>query len=183
MLTDLQRIKYAKHFHLRDINHDGFVESADYEQYAQNMAKIRGWQPGSPAYERVLSRHMDVWNYFWKPADADGDDRVTLDEHLEFFDNLIEHYTDHDADVSRQHTLILFDTLDADGDGKITAAEYRQFFEAAGVDTSWAGDVFARLDLNGDGYLTKDEFEGHHWAFFTSDDPASPGNWFYGPLE
>jgi juvenile hormone diol kinase len=183
MLTELQRKKYTRHFHLRDINNDGYVERADYEQYAQNIAKIRGWQPESPDYENVLSKHLDIWNAFWKPADADGDDRVTLEEHLGFFDKLIEQYTDQDAEISRQHTLILFDTLDANSDGKITVEEYRQFFEAAGVETSWSEKVFSRLDLNGDRHLSRQEFEQHHWAFFTSDDPESPGNWFYGPLE
>lgn len=54
--------------------------------------------------------------------------------------------------------------------------------------SAWKGfdggvdEVFPRLDLDGDGYLSRAEF-GELWAdFWRGDDPASPGQWVFGPF-
>lgn len=43
--------------------------------------------------------------------------------------------------------------------------------------------AFAKLDLDGDGYISAAEFTRLYLEFFTSEDPEAPGNWFWGPLE
>jgi hypothetical protein len=42
--------------------------------------------------------------------------------------------------------------------------------------------IFERLDLNSDGYLSREEFALAWRQFWISDDPADPGNWLCGPL-
>ena len=50
------------------------------------------------------------------------------------------------------------------------------------VDAGAADEAFARLDLDGDGHISHDEFTQLYLEFFTSDDPEAPGSSFWGPF-
>ena len=183
MLTDLQKKKYTNHFNLRDTNKNGLVELADYEQYAQNVAQIVGWTTDSAEFKRIHAINMGVWQFFWKPADSDDDDKVTLDEHLGFMGMMVQRSTDPEVvAASNEHSAALFTAFDLDGDGKISVTDYKNFLQASNADADWADDVFAKLDSNGNGYISENEFAAHHRDFFSSNDPDAPGNWFYGPI-
>jgi Ca2+-binding EF-hand superfamily protein len=77
---------------------------------------------------------------------------------------------------------VLFDAVDANLDGRISAAEHREVVE------TWNGRpvdtvaVFPRLDLDGDGYLTRPEFTLLWSQFWIGDNPAEPGNLMFGPV-
>ncbi|MEM7531120.1 MAG: EF-hand domain-containing protein [Chloroflexota bacterium] len=183
MLSDFQTKKFTKHFNLRDINKNGYVELADYEQYTQNVAQLAGWTEDSPRYAHMKQVHNDVWQFFWLPADSDGDGKVTLEEHLGMMAALVARSSEPAVlESSKQHSDALFQAFDFDGDGQISADEHRMFLQAAGVKPSEANEVFVALDTDHDGCLSKDEFADHHWHFFTGDDQASPSKGFYGPL-
>ena len=77
----------------------------------------------------------------------------------------------------------LFAGMDADGDGQITAAENRGWFEVFGLDVAGAPAVFAACDLNGDGFISRDEWLQLVEQFFYSDDPKAPGNTLFGVLK
>jgi len=50
------------------------------------------------------------------------------------------------------------------------------------IDAAAADEAFERLDLDGDGVISKDEFARLYLEFFTSEDPEAPGSWFWGPV-
>lgn len=182
-LSELLKKKYTQHFHMRDIDGDGFVERRDYERYAEQIAELRGWKPGTAEHERMREIHLGVWTFFWQPEDTDGDDRISLVEHLAAMEQLVSNITEETLEASKRHSYTIFDVLDADNDGVISVSEYRQFFEATGHDTSWVEDAFARLDRTGQGQISREELTRLHLEFFTSEDPDAPGNLFYGPLD
>jgi len=183
MLTEFQKQKFTNHFNLRDTNKNGLVELSDYEQYAQNVAQLVGWATDSQEFKQMQAINLGVWQFFWKPADSDNDDKVTLDEHLAFMGMMIQRSTDPEVvAASNDHSAALFTAFDFDQDGKISTSDYKNFLKAANADTNWADDVFAKLESDGSGYISKDEFAAHHRDFFSSDDPNAPGNWFYGPI-
>ncbi len=62
MLTDLQKRKLNALFNLYDVDKNGFVEQADFEQVVQNLAPTLHLQPGSPEYTRLHAGHMAIWN-------------------------------------------------------------------------------------------------------------------------
>ena len=69
-----------------------------------------------------------------------------------------------------------------DGDGVIGKDEYRQYLTSSKIDPSVADETFAKLDTDGDGHLTRDEWEQLFLDFFLSDDPDAPGSWLWGPF-
>ena len=83
MLSETMQKKLTNHFHVRDLDKDGFVAREDWEQCARNLAEIRRWKTGSPDYEEVVSKHVQIWTTFWEPADLDSDGKVGLDEYLQ----------------------------------------------------------------------------------------------------
>ena len=183
MLTELQRAKFIKHFNIRDTDDDGYVTQEDYRKFSENIAKLLEWDPDHQKRVQIDAIHAGVWQFFWEPADHDQDGRVSLEDHLAMMDMMIEHSKDPQVlEQSRKHSEVLFNTFDFNGSGEISAKEYRQFFSAAGVTTEWTDMVFEKLDINGNGKISLDEFVLLHQQFFSSNDPESPGNWFYGPI-
>ncbi len=177
MLTDLQKRKLAVLFHANDANRDGFLEQEDFERIADLYAQPRGWQPGSPGYDSLHATFLGIWQGLRESAHPARADRVTLDEMLASFDRLFQS----DPDLVPRLSALAFDTLDADGDGKIFIDEYRQLLATALLDAPVADQTFPRLDLNSDGYLTREELNQLFAEFFLSDDPNAPGNWLWGP--
>jgi Ca2+-binding EF-hand superfamily protein len=46
-----------------------------------------------------------------------------------------------------------------------------------------AADVaFAKLDLDGDGHISRDEFAELYVDYFTTEDPEAPARYFWGPM-
>jgi hypothetical protein len=77
----------------------------------------------------------------------------------------------------------VFDALDMDHDGGVALEDYRYYYACSGQRLSDAGGNFAKLDLNGDGRISREEFTRLCTDFFLGDDPQAPGNWLFGPYE
>ncbi len=59
--------------------------------------------------------------------------------------------------------------------------EYKTIFQIWRLPEDLAVEIFPKLDLNGDGGITKDELVELVQQFHGSDDPDAPGNLFFGP--
>jgi hypothetical protein len=182
MLSETMKKKLTMHFHFQDLDRDGFVEQADWEQCARNLADMRAWQPASPEYEAIVTKHVQIWTNFWKPADLDNDGKVSLDEYLQLADTQRKQGTV-TLDLISDLFGAIFDIIDLDGDGQITLQDYKQYFKAWGLDEELAEQAFSHLDINGDGRLSKSIFIQFGANFFINDEPNLPGNWLFGPYE
>jgi hypothetical protein len=178
VLTDLQKRKLTALFNADDVNKDGFLQQDDFERIAELYAQTRGWQPGTPGSDALHATFRQIWNGLREFADRNRDDRVSRDEMLQSFDQMLR---DHPELVQGWSDLV-FTTLDADGDGEISPQEYRQLLATAQIDASVADELFPRLDTNGDGHISKEEFDKLFGDFFMSDDQNAPGNWLWGPF-
>jgi len=199
MLSELMTKKLTRHFQFQDSNDDGFVEEADWEQCAKNLAALRGWGPDSAEYKSILAQHLDIWTTNWQPADSDGDGKVSLQEYLELTDQIkagnqpsaeAEEKNKEDAKSKKSYLDRLFelfgtifDTIDRNSDGKIDLDDYKDYFKAWGVDEALAEGAFKSIDLNGDGILMRMSFIQFGSNFFLSDEESDFGNLLFGPLE
>jgi len=185
MLSELLRKKHAKNFQVYDVNKNGCVEQADLELCAQKIAALRHIKPGESQFEDIRAKYVAIWSSFWQPADLNGDGKVELKEYLSVAEKSIENFAN-SAKLKEEHAAkanTIFICLDADGNGEISLAEYKQFCTAVGLGEEVAEEAFARLDENGDGVLSREEYMERSKEFHTSDDPNAPGNWLYGSYE
>jgi juvenile hormone diol kinase len=178
MLSEFQKRKLALRFYMLDTSKDGIVELADFEHHGQKLAELRGIQPGSTEYEKILSASVASWETFWKPADADGDNKVTLEEYLKSADILIAANTGEETKFRVDKGC--FDSVDIDGNGEITLKEYTIYLKSLGRSEEDAKIAFSKIDTNGDGKLSRDEFSIALYEYHASNDPQAPANWFFG---
>ena len=183
MLPDILLKKLTRHFHFRDLNKDGYVERSDWEQCAKNLTAVRNWEPGSPEYEDVMERHVDMWITFWQPADLNYDGKVTLDEYLHLAETQRRLGFEYEMGRVRKLFAAIFDTLDLNADSEITLNEYKLFFKAWGIDESRAVDAFASLDLNDDARLSRSAFLQYGVNFYVNDELNVPGNLIFGAFD
>lgn len=181
MITEFQKKKMKHFFDIFDMDKDGFIEQADLERVVQKLAVVQSLEAGSPIYDNLYAKWMFIWNTLQKVSDTNRDNLVNPDEWIA----LIEMTLTSDEAYQQIMSSIgssTFDALDTNNDGIIGVTEWISFFKAHEIDESVAKDVFARLDLNGDGNISKDEGLGLLHQFFYSNDPETPGNLFFGPL-
>jgi len=83
-------------------------------------------------------------------------------------------------DLNRTITRAMFDLMDTDGDNQIGLAEYAEYLAAHRFDEAWAANAFKQLDTDGDGIITRDQYNQISADFFFGDDEHAPGNWLWG---
>jgi Ca2+-binding EF-hand superfamily protein len=55
-------------------------------------------------------------------------------------------------------------------------------YDGLGIDPTHSSDAFRRLDRDGSGKISKEEFRAAITEFYLSDDENAPGNWLLGPM-
>jgi hypothetical protein len=124
----------------------------DHPEWVDMLASILQDEPMGPNYgwfRTAVSQTRFDWNAARKRLDRDGDGRVARAE-----------YPGGDAEFAR---------LDRNHDKAITAGDFD--FSASALAPSPGGMVFARLDHDGDGKVTREEID----AFFKAADSGSQG--------
>jgi len=179
MLTELQKRKLTVLFHHQDMDDDGYLGKADYEQFVKRFCEIQNYSPGSPQYEAMYTQTMAAWEHVRQVADKDKDNRVSLEEFLESYDVTLS-----DENLFNQLVMEYAKSLlalwDRDGDGRLSGVEYVAFCGCYGVGEEAAREAFRHLDRDGNGYLAIEELMQNVKEFY-GDDPDAPGNWMAGP--
>jgi Ca2+-binding EF-hand superfamily protein len=178
MVSEFQKRKLSLRFYMVDTSKNGIVELSDFEHQGQKVAELRGIQPGSAEYEEIISAYIGIWETYWKGADTDGDNAITVDEYIKFTERAIA------AKAEGKVQLVtgkdVFDTLDINGDGEIDLKEYAIYLKALGRSEEDAKIAFFKIDRDGDGKLSRDEFATAMYDYHTSNDPQDPANWAFG---
>ena len=180
MLSDLQKQKLGRLFNVLDSDHNGRLEKSDYDTVVSNLAKIHGWQPGSPEHSELEGLYMTIWGNLKALADADNDGQVTPDEFMQFHAQMLS-----TPDMYDQITIgtvdLLFEAFDANRDGFLSREDFGNFFAAYNIkDQAVTDEAFKKLDVAGKGKFSKDETLARVKEFYFSNDPAAAGNWLFG---
>ena len=186
MLSELQKRKLTVVFNTYDTDGNGVLEEQDFVQRVAKVVAPRNAEPGSPTYDWAYNKWMKEWGRLQRLADVNQDNKVSLDEWFAFHERELQlerpqlPYWRNPEEDGLTFTEFIFDIVDLDDNGKISWKEYSLFLHAYGIDWDLHQEIFQKLDLNGDGVLSKDEWVVLLNQFF-GDDPDAPGNWHLGP--
>ncbi|MBB5914783.1 Ca2+-binding EF-hand superfamily protein [Nocardia transvalensis] len=175
--------KLDRIFRFLDADGDGELRPEDVTVLAARLAgafDAPGDRPKIDALERALAEivRTDVM-----PMDADGNGGVDIREFGAGFRHAIDNGPE--AMLSRFDVMVdaWMNLADSNGDGVIDQAEFtRMYTMTLGVPADDLAIAFAKLDRDGNGTLDREEIRTATREYYTSDDPAAPGNWLFGPM-
>lgn len=178
MASELQRRKVVRVFRAMDANGDGLLEEADFVALTERWAEIRDAGPGSPEHLRLIQIMMGWWQTLLAASTDERLDRVTVEDVLAVVDRLGQLR----QSVAATATT-MFEAIDEDSDGMISGTEYRRLIEGWNGRDTETEEIFPILDLDGDGYISRDEFTELWTEFWAGDNPDAPGTWVFGHFE
>jgi Ca2+-binding EF-hand superfamily protein len=130
--------------------------------------------------DALRDAYTTLWDRIRSGADSDGDHGVDLDEWLGYWQRALEDDDRFEEEV-QAITDRLFRIFDLDDDDSIGSSEFADFYGVFGLAVSLADAVFARLDVDDDGVITRDELLEMSRQFYRGDDVEDPGNLLFGP--
>lgn len=174
MISEHRQRKLRRYFDANDSNRDGVLEATDIEQNVLSLAVQRGLTTTSQEFKRLRDLYLRVVQV------APGS-RMDLDQYFALAEQMTSDTPEGRAYLS-EYSDAAFMVIDHKGDGKISFQEYRDYLKAHSCETPQASDDFRRMDGDGDGFITRDEFREHLIEFIAGEDASAPGTNFLGPV-
>ena len=180
MLSELQKRKMRRFFHVLDFDKNGIIEEADFRAIAENLCILWRYDEDTLEYVRTMSQHSEAWNSFNHVINNEMS-TATEDHFMLFADKAIVNCNELLFDeFNNSFTGEVFDNFDTNKDGHISLDEFIDLFVGYRIEVRYSAKAFRSLDRNNDGLITKDELLESVKEFFRSDDENSRGNWLFG---
>jgi hypothetical protein len=170
--------KLAARFVQHDVDGDGFLEEGDYQALSASLADRLAADGDTRA--EIAAGFAEQWQQLCTYAGIDRGGRLSLAEYTTAMGAGIAGDPDGlDRAVLRTGLAVLRAT-DGDSDGFLDLSEWERLGQLLRVGD--AKESFALLDTDGDGRLSSAEIAAAVRDFYTSDDPATPGNLVFGQV-
>jgi Ca2+-binding EF-hand superfamily protein len=178
MATDTTEQKFAILFRWFDQTDDEWLTQGDFEQLGEVFATLA--TEDDHQNRDALRNAFQLWWEALLDAGA-ADDRQRVDQ-PRFIAAMRSHISEPETLERVVLPIIdaLMSALDTDDNGTLTLEEYVRMYDALGIDPATSGAAFQRLDRNGSGTITYDEFRIAVEEFYVSTDAEAPGNWLLG---
>lgn len=173
-LSPLHMRKLRHVFGLFDANDDRHIERADFLVIRDRFANMLGMDFEDPSYHALDDAMARVWKF---QSGSTEDRRLSMRGFLEHWSRNISLVVRGGAELHQVFAEIdafvdaVLRVIDANGDGQVGCIEFLLFLKAVGVDHGQIA-TFKKLDVNRDGYLSREEFQAHARDFFLGNDPG-----------
>ncbi|MDA0265420.1 MAG: EF-hand domain-containing protein [Cyanobacteria bacterium] len=179
-----QRRKWIKIFTIYDTGNTGALRASDFERFAETLAKIRDWQPGSTEHHQLLNQFMDRWAHIQGTIQdhvaAAPINEISLENWVDYHRFMLDKSDQYPTEINA-FAQIIFNVCDVDDSGNLDLDEWVTLFRAFGLPVVYAQEAFSSLDKNRDGSLQKEEVIAALNDFYYSDDPSTLANFMFGP--
>lgn len=176
-----QRMLLDRRFAVLDTARTGAWCQDDYEQQARQVCGATGHAVGSAPAKALAAAQRDLFSALLAHMDANGDHQITPEEFAASVGRPVHDQAAFDTAVAATATALVR-AADTDGNGVLDPGEYARLAAAYGASTGQAAHAFRRLDLDRNGVLDTAELTWAIRQFFTSPDPATPGNLAFGTI-
>ncbi|MEV6756573.1 EF-hand domain-containing protein [Streptomyces sp. NPDC051214] len=177
MVQDSTERKFTSLFTWFDRTGDGYLTRNDFQQIGEVFAAVA---PDESNKNALRDAFMLWWDVMGEAGALDTQGRIGRQQ----FITAMRSHVAADAKTVERLVMPIIDALmralDTDKSGMLTADEYVRMYDALGIDPSTSGAAFQRLDRNGSGTITHDEFRTAIEEFYLSTDTEAPGNWLLG---
>ncbi|WP_201440413.1 EF-hand domain-containing protein [Saccharothrix sp. 6-C] len=181
MTSSMMDRKFDSLFDWFDQNRDGHLTHDDLEATATVFSQV-----APPEDHANITAIHDAFEQWWqlllRHSDTDGDGRVSRDEFIAVMKTDVTAPEHFESAVMAIADAIL-DAFDTDGDGVLSRAEYLRLYGALGVARQHTEEAFTRLDRDGSGTISYEEYRQAIVDFYLSTDPEAPGNYLLGPVD
>ncbi len=184
MGRDFLTAKIEQGFDQLDVNGNGVLTEDDHVEMGRRVASRLGHGEDSPEAARIVDAYLGIWRQVHLPFVPAGGEGIPKEQFVASTRTLAD-----DPEAARAALGTLAETYleiaDLDRDGRISPGEFFAFQQGhfPGLTEDRAAEAFARLDVDGDGELSPEEFTGAVIEFWSSADPEAVGNWWMGRLE
>ncbi|MEV0381198.1 EF-hand domain-containing protein [Nonomuraea sp. NPDC050643] len=179
MAHDSTERKFTILFDWFDHTDDGWLTRDDFEQMGNVFAAVA--PEGDEETRNALREAFMLW---WDTLlDARATDSLQRVGPQQFITAMRSRIAPDPKTVERLVMPIidaLMRALDTDRSGMLTLDEYVRMYDALGIDPAISEPAFRRLDRNGSGTITHDEFRTAIEEFYLGTDTEAPGNWLLG---
>jgi Ca2+-binding EF-hand superfamily protein len=180
MANTVKSQKFSSLFGWFDQGGDGKLSHDDFQAMIGLFTRLV--PAGDHANEAgIRNAFEEWWQLLLKHGDSDGDGQVSQQEFITVMEANVtapEHF--------ERAVLAIIDSLmkalDTNGNGVLSRDEYVRMYSALGVPPHHSGEAFNKLDRDGDGVISQEEFRMAISEFYLSADPNAPGNWLIGPI-
>ncbi|MEU7295205.1 EF-hand domain-containing protein [Streptomyces exfoliatus] len=178
---DFLTVKIERGFDHLDVDGSGTLTEDDHVEMGRRVALSLGHAEGSPEAERITAAYTGIWRKVHLPFLPAGSQGIPKDRFVASTRALAEN-----PETARTVLGGLADTYlaiaDINRDGQIDPAEFLAFQRGhfPRFTEEEAAEAFARLDTDGNGMLSPEEFTNAVIEFWSSSDPDAVGNWWMG---
>ncbi|MGW2229681.1 EF-hand domain-containing protein [Streptomyces formicae] len=177
MPSDLLNRKISRHFDLIDTNGDGEITQADFDLVVTRLSEEFGEAADSPKRRALSDAYQALWGGMQQSLDTDRDGAISREEYVAGLGaDAPAGYRQYVQPVAKA----IIRLCDTNGDGKLDGAELLKVHRALSMDSGSHDEAMAKLDRDGDGFISEQELTVAIEEFFSSEDPEAAGNWLFG---
>jgi Ca2+-binding EF-hand superfamily protein len=180
MPDEVKDRKFVVLFGWFDQGKDGYLTHEDFRQMGHLFAALaqEGDQANATAMRDAFERW---WELLLAEGDTDADGRLAQPEFIRVMKSAVTSPENFEGAVLAIADALM-SALDTNHDGVLELQEYVKMYSDLGIPPEHSTPAFHRLDRDGDGTISHEEFRNAICEFYLSDDENAPGNWLLGPF-